>query len=83
MSSLNEHEEGHAEINRQQAQKLSRSLPGTRGSGQAKTPQEALDKAMKNMAKKESDKAQRVNKETAERQKEYDEKTDHGSKQHD
>jgi anti-sigma factor RsiW/predicted secreted Zn-dependent protease len=58
VSSLNEHEKGHVEIYRQQAHKLDRSLPGIRGSGQAKTPQEALNRAMKDMAQKESNKAQ-------------------------
>ena len=82
VSSLNEHEEGHAEINRQQAQKLDRSLRGTE-KRTGKDFSGGSYKAIKNMAKKESNKAQRVNKETAERQKEYDEKTDHGRKQHD
>jgi RHS repeat-associated protein len=83
VSSLKEHEDGHAEINRQQAQKLDKSLPGTRGTGQGKTPQEALNKATRNMSQKEKNKAQQVNRETADKQKEYDRKSGHGRKQHD
>ena len=82
VSGLKEHEEGHAAINRQQAQKLDKSLPGTTGRGQGKTPQDALNKATKNMVQKENNKAQQNNAQTRTQQQEYDKKTDHGRKQH-
>ena len=82
MSELKEHEDGHVEINRQGAHELDKSLPGTKGVGGGSTAAQAHAAANKKLgaalSKKNKDEAAR----TAQRQVDYDKKTDHGRKQH-
>jgi RHS repeat-associated protein len=80
-ATLQKHEEGHAEINRQGAQTLDKQIPGTTGYGTGKTPGEAQKNAtnqMNNTVKKD---IQQNQNQTAQKQREYDQKTDHGRKQ--
>src|SRR5713226_5570757 len=48
-ATLQKHEEGHAEINRQGAQKLDKEVPGTTGYGTGKTPGDAQKNAVNQM----------------------------------
>ena len=81
MASLKKHENDHADINREQAGKLDKSLPGTSGYGIGNTPGEAVKSATKEMNKEIQDKANQINAETRKKQADYDAKTDHGRKQ--
>ncbi|MEW5980611.1 MAG: DUF922 domain-containing protein, partial [Acidobacteriota bacterium] len=81
LGGLKEHEEQHATINRQQAEKLDRALPGTRGFGQAPAPVDAQRKARSELSSKVRQKQQRNIEETRKRQRKLDDDTDHGRRQ--
>jgi len=81
LAGLRQHEEQHATINRQQAEKLDKSLPGTRGSGQASAPADAQRKARSDLSSKVQQKQQRNLEETRRRQRKLDDDTDHGRSQ--
>jgi RHS repeat-associated protein len=83
MGQLKEHELGHVDINREQAQKLDQSLPGTSATAVAPTSAQAYKKAAEQLTQKLN---QKLKSNTAERQthhQQYDERTFHGRKQHD
>ncbi len=81
LTGLKQHEDQHATINRTQAEKLDKSLPGTRGSGQAPASGDAQRKARSDFASKVQQKQQRVLDETRKRQRKLDDDTDHGRRQ--
>lgn len=81
MRGLLEHECGHATISREQATKLHQVLRGTASSAVAPTQTKAIREAEKKLASEVRAKINRISQETAERQKEYDKKTDHGRRQ--
>ncbi len=81
LAGLKQHEDQHATINRQQAEKLDKSLPGTRGLGQAPAPGDAQRKARSDLASKVGQKQQRNLEETRRRQRKFDDETDHGRRQ--
>jgi predicted secreted Zn-dependent protease len=82
MSSLKEHEDGHGDINRQGAHELDKSLPGTKGVGGGSTAAQAHTAANKKLsaAIKQKETANQQN--TQKRNADYDQKTQHGLKQH-
>jgi RHS repeat-associated protein len=81
LAGLRQHEEQHATINRQQAEKLDKSLPGTRGFGEAPASRDAQRKARADLSGKVSGKVRRNDEETKRRQRRLDEETDHGRRQ--
>lgn len=81
LAGLRQHEEQHATVNRQQAEKLDKSLPGTRGFGQAPASGDAQRKARADLSGKIGDKVRRNDEETKRRQRRLDEETDHGRSQ--
>lgn len=81
VAGLKQHEEQHATINRQQAEKLDKGLPGTRGFGQAPAPGDAQRKARADLSGKLSGKVRRNDEETKRKQRRLDEETDHGRRQ--
>jgi RHS repeat-associated protein len=81
LATLKEHEEGHAQINREEANKLDKSLPGTTGYGTGKTPQQALNAAYSQMGQQGQKKLNNSQKNTKQRNQDYDKATDHGRKQ--
>jgi predicted secreted Zn-dependent protease len=80
MGDLTQHEGKHAEINRKQADKLDKALPGTTGFGNAPTPQAARMKAALNRDAKIKTKQRQNRNETVKRHREFDAETDHGRK---
>jgi RHS repeat-associated protein len=80
VATLKEHEEGHATINREEASKLDKSLPGTTGYGTGKTPQQALNAAYGQMGQQVQKKLNNTQKDTKQRNQDYDKATDHGRK---
>jgi predicted secreted Zn-dependent protease len=83
MTGLKAHEQGHVEINREAAQKLDKSLPGTAGTGGAPTANEAYKKAGAQLTQKLNQKVRSTSAERNARQKQYDDRTDHGRKKPD
>jgi RHS repeat-associated protein len=83
MAGLKEHEQGHADINREEAQKLNIALPGTTGVAVAPTSTEAYKKAGAQLTQKLNQKVKSNAAENSTRQQQYDKRTDHGRKQHD
>jgi len=83
MTTLKNHELEHATINREQAHKLDASLPGTSGSGIAPTSVEAVKKANAQLTQKIRQKVKTNAAETATRQQQLDQSTDHGRKKPD
>jgi predicted secreted Zn-dependent protease len=83
MAGLKEHEQGHADINREQAQKLDTALPGTSATAGAPTSTEAYKKAGTQLTQKLNQKVKGNAAENSTRQQQYDKRTDHGRKQHD
>src|SRR5208283_6067466 len=83
MAGLKEHEQGHADINREEAQKLNNALPGTTGVAVAPTSTEAYKKAGAQLTQKLNQKVKSNAAENSTRQQQYDKRTDHGRKQHD
>ena len=81
LAGLKQHEEQHATINRQEAEKLDKSLPGTRGSGRAATAMDAQRRARSDLYGKMTEKRQHAIGEANRHQKKLDEETDHGRKQ--
>jgi predicted secreted Zn-dependent protease len=80
---LRRHEIGHLTISWQQARKLQLALSGITVSAVAPTSAKATDEAEKKLTSEIRDRLDRIwNQERAERQREYDELTDHGRKQH-
>ena len=81
LAGLKQHEEQHATISRQQAEKLDQSLPGTRGLGQASAPGDAQRKARSDLSSKVQQRQQRNIEDTRKRQRTLDDDTDHGRRQ--
>ena len=81
LAGLKQHEDQHATINRQQAEKLDKSLPGTRGLGQAPAPGDAQRKARADLSGRITGKVRRHDEETQRKQRRFDEETDHGRRQ--
>ena len=78
---LKAHELGHVDINRSQAEKLDKSLPGTSGTGIAPTTKTAATEAQKRVAGAIGGKVKTNVAETNRQQQQYDKRTDHGRKQ--
>jgi len=83
MTGLKAHEQGHVEINREEVQKLDKSLPGTTGTGSAPTSGEAYTKAGAQLTQKLNQKVRDTSAERNARQRQYDQRTDHGRKKPD
>jgi len=81
LNTLKQHEDSHADINRQQADKLDKALPGTTGFGNAPGVQGAVQKARTDLTTKVQQKQQRNVDETRKRQRKFDDDTDHGRRQ--
>jgi RHS repeat-associated protein len=77
-AALHKHEEGHVEINRQGAHELDKQLPGTSGYGTGNKPGEAQKEAINQMNKNVKKKINQNHNRTAARNRDYDQKTDHG-----
>jgi predicted secreted Zn-dependent protease len=77
---LKAHEERHAQINREAAQKLDKALPGMSGIGGAPTSAKAFKNAAAQLTQKLSQTVRTVSAERNTRQKQYDDTTDHGRK---
>jgi RHS repeat-associated protein len=82
MSSLKEHEDGHGDINRQGAHELDKSLPGTKGVGGGSTAAQAHAAANKKLSASIKQKETANQQNTQKRNADYDQKTQHGLKQH-
>jgi len=82
MEGLKEHEDGHVKINSEGAHELDKSLPGTKGLGSGTTGTQAQAAASKklNGAIKQKQTSNQQN--TQKRNADYDQKTQHGLKQH-
>jgi predicted secreted Zn-dependent protease len=80
--SLNDHENGHVEIDKQGAQQMHDSLKGTTTTGKGKTPNEAQTNARKAENHKLNQKEQQSKKETADKNADYDRRTQHGKRQY-
>jgi RHS repeat-associated protein len=80
VTGLRAHEQGHVDINREAAQKLDKSLPGTSGTGGAITSGEAYKKAGAQLTQRLNQKVRSTSTERDARQKQYDERTNHGRK---
>ncbi|MCX6624636.1 MAG: DUF922 domain-containing protein, partial [Acidobacteria bacterium] len=81
LNTLKQHEDSHADINRQQADKLDKTLPGTTWFGNAPGVQGAVQKARTDLTTKVQQKQQRNVDETRKRQRKFDDDTDHGRRQ--
>jgi RHS repeat-associated protein len=77
---LADHEDQHVEINHEEAVKLDKSLPGTTGTGQGMTVQEAAQNADDNMSNQVKEKSQRAGDAARQRDADLDKKTAHGTK---
>jgi RHS repeat-associated protein len=82
LTELKEHEEGHALINREQAEKLDRTLPGTSATAGAPNSTDAYKKAGARLTQRLNQEVRGNNAENNTRQEEYDKHTDHGRNQH-
>jgi RHS repeat-associated protein len=80
---LKGHELGHADINREQAQKLDKSLPGTSGTAAAPTSAQAYKAAGQQLTQKLNQKVRATGAETKTQHQQYDKRTDHGRKKPD
>jgi RHS repeat-associated protein len=83
MTQLDDHEKGHAAINRDQSHKLDASLPGTSGSGGAPKSTDAFKEANAKLSQKLNQKVSANAAETNTRQVNYDKNTGHGTKKPD
>ncbi len=81
VSTLMGHEEGNADINRQGADNLDKSLPGTKASGAGPDAQAAGKSAEQNLGGKVQDKIRTSLSDTEKNNASYDSRTDHGRKQ--
>jgi RHS repeat-associated protein len=75
LEKLRDHEDKHASINREEADKLDSSLPGSQGAGTAGSPQKAVQKAGENAI---SPKLRRATTQRRKRNDEFDVQTNHG-----
>jgi predicted secreted Zn-dependent protease len=80
VAGLRQHEDTHAASNRQQAEQLDKSLPGTQGRGQAKSGVDARNKARADLTTKEQQKLDRNLEATRKRQTKLDDDTLHGTR---
>jgi predicted secreted Zn-dependent protease len=81
MSGLKTHEMGHAKINREEAEKLDKALPGTSATAGAPTSAEAYKKAGGQLTQKLNQTIKANDTENGSRQQDYDKRTDHGRNQ--
>ena len=77
---LEKHELEHVEINREEADKLDKSLPGTTGTATGSTGQEAAQNAYNDMHKDVQQKSDDAQNSADRRNQELDKKTSHGTK---
>jgi RHS repeat-associated protein len=77
---LQKHEDEHVDINHQEADKLDKSLPGTTGTGEGQTGQEAAQNAYNDMFGKASQKQHDAKAEADKKNEDLDKKTNHGTK---
>ncbi len=77
---LEKHEIEHEQINREEADKLDSSLPGTTGTGEGKTGQEAAQGAYNDMHTNAQKKADDAQNSADQRNQNLDKKTNHGTK---
>ena len=81
-ATLNEHENGHVDIDKQGAQQLHDSLKGTTATGKGKTPNDAVNNAQKAEKQKLDQKTQQNHKDVYDKNADYDRRTRHGKRQY-
>src|SRR5579864_3611914 len=81
MDSLKDHENGHVEIDREEAQRLDKSLPGTKALGNGSTGAQAQAAANKKLGAAIQKKADNTKQQLIQRNADYDQQTDHGRHQ--
>jgi RHS repeat-associated protein len=78
---LQKHEDEHVQINHDEADKLDKSLPGTTGTGEGQTGQEAAQNAYNDMFGKASQKQHDAKADADKKNEDLDKKTNHGTKE--